>query len=125
MRGLHFQTTPGQAKLLRCSRGSILDVAVDLRRESPTHGRGRRTSFGSRTIGSSLFRLDLPTASASLSEEADVNYKVSSYFDSNTEAGIRWDDPAIGIEWPIAEPLLSERDRTAPLLAEAAGDLTF
>jgi dTDP-4-dehydrorhamnose 3,5-epimerase len=125
LRGLHFQTRPGQAKLVRCSRGRIWDVAVDLRRDSPTHGR-----WEGHELDDELHRqLFVPAGFAHgfcvLSEVADVHYKLSSLYDPATEAGIAWDDPDLAVEWPVADPQVSERDRGAPRLAEIADELPF
>jgi dTDP-4-dehydrorhamnose 3,5-epimerase len=123
LRGLHFQTSPGQAKLVRCMRGAIFDVAVDLRRDSPGFGRWE----GHRLDDEKHHQLFVPAGFAHgfcvLSEEADVSYQLSSLYDPATEAGIAWDDPEVGVEWPVSEPLLSERDRGAPRLAEIAAEL--
>lgn len=123
LRGLHFQTDPGQAKLVRCARGEIFDVAVDLRRDSPTFGQWR----GFRLDDESHRQLFVPVGVAHgfcvLSEVADVTYLVSSVYDPETEAGFAWDDPDVGIEWPVEEPLLSERDRGAPGFATVAESL--
>ena len=125
LRGLHFQLRPGQAKLVRCVRGRIWDVAVDLRRDSPTYARWE----GHELDDVSHRQLFVPAGYAHgfcvLSDEADVAYKLSSHFDPETEAGIAWDDPGIGIEWPLTDPILSERDRSAPRLADVADDLRF
>jgi dTDP-4-dehydrorhamnose 3,5-epimerase len=125
LRGLHFQLRPGQAKLVRCVRGTIWDVAVDLRRGSPTYGRWE----GHELSDANHRQLFIPAGFAHgfcvFSEEADVAYKLSSYYDPETEAGIRWDDPDVGVEWPIQHPLLSDRDKLAPTLAEIADDLPF
>jgi dTDP-4-dehydrorhamnose 3,5-epimerase len=125
LRGLHFQTSPGQAKLVRCIRGAIFDVAVDLRRDSPGFGRWE----GHRLDDEKHHQLFVPPGFAHgfcvLSEEADVSYRLSSLYDPATEAGIAWDDPDVGVEWPVSEPLLSERDRGAPRLAEIAAELPW
>ena len=125
LRGLHFQTSPGQAKLVRCARGRIWDVAVDLRRDSPTY----RQWEGHELDDERHRQLFVPAGFAHgfcvLSEVADVNYKLSSLYDPATEAGIAWDDPDVGVEWPITDPQTSERDRTAPRLADIAGELPF
>jgi dTDP-4-dehydrorhamnose 3,5-epimerase len=125
LRGLHFQTSPGQAKLVRCLRGRVWDVAVDLRRDSPTY-RG----WEGHELDDELHRqLFIPVGFAHgfcvLSEIADVAYKQSSYYDPKTESGIAWDDPDVGVEWPVADPRLSERDRTAPRLAEVSDRLPW
>jgi len=125
LRGMHFQTDPGQAKLVRCARGQILDVVVDLRRDSDTFGRWD----GHELDDANLRQLWVPVGFAHgfcvLSEEADVVYKCSSYYDPATEAGIAYDDPDVGIAWPNLELLVSERDRSAPRLADVAESLTF
>ena len=125
LRGMHFQTDPGQAKLVRCARGQILDVVVDLRRDSDTFGRWD----GHELDDANLRQLWVPVGFAHgfcvLSEEADVVYKCSSYYDPATEAGIAYDDPDVGIAWPNLELLVSERDRAAPRLADIAESLTF
>ena len=125
LRGLHFQLRPGQAKLVRCPRGRIWDVAVDLRRDSPTY----RQWEGHELSDANHRQLFIPAGFGHgfcvLSDEADVAYKLSSYYDPETEAGIRWDDPDVGVEWPIENPVLSERDKHGPTLADIADDLPF
>jgi dTDP-4-dehydrorhamnose 3,5-epimerase len=125
LRGLHFQTEPGQAKLVRCPRGRIFDVAVDLRRDSPTFGQWEGHELDDVTHRQLFVPVGFGHGFAVLSEEADVTYLLSNAYDPATEAGIAWDDPDIGVEWPVESPLLSERDKRAPRLAEAAGDLLF
>lgn len=125
LRGLHFQTAPGQAKLVRCARGRIWDVVVDLRSDSPTY----RGWEGHELDDEAHHQLFVPVGCAHgfcvLSETADVSYKLSSYYDPTTEAGIAWDDPEIGIEWPLTDPALSERDRNAPQLSEVEAELPW
>lgn len=125
LRGLHFQTSPGQAKLVRCLRGRIWDVAVDLRRDSLTYGQWEGHELDDRRHRQLLVPVGFAHGFCVLSEEADVAYKLSSYYDPATESGIAWDDPDLAVEWPVAEPQLSERDRTAPRLAEIAGELPW
>jgi dTDP-4-dehydrorhamnose 3,5-epimerase len=125
LRGLHFQTRPGQAKLVRCSRGRIWDVAVDLRRDSPTYGR-----WEGHELDDELHRqLFVPAGFAHgfcvLSEIADVHYKLSSLYDPATEAGIAWDDPDLAVAWPVADPQVSGRDLSAPRLAQIADELPW
>jgi len=117
LRGMHFQ--PGQAKLVRCARGAILDVVADIRFGSP--GFGAWESF--RLDDETHLQLYVPDGFAHgfcvLSELADVVYKVSSYYDPAHESGFRFDDPEVGIAWPgDLELKVSERDRSAPLLSE-------
>jgi dTDP-4-dehydrorhamnose 3,5-epimerase len=125
LRGLHFQTTPGQAKLVRCLRGRVWDVAVDLRRDSPTYGRWEGHELDDERHRQLYVPVGFAHGFCVLSEIADVHYRLSSYYDPATEAGIAWDDPEVGVEWPVAEPLLSDRDRGAPRLAEIADELPW
>lgn len=125
LRGLHFQTAPGQAKLLRCPRGSIFDVAVDLRRDSPTYGQWEGHVLDDVKHRQLFVPVGFAHGFCVLSDVADVSYLVSSVYDPDTEAGIRWDDPEVGVEWPTDSVLLSERDQKAPLLSEIAGELPW
>ena len=125
LRGLHFQTTPGQAKLVRCVRGRIFDVAVDLRSGSPTFGEWEGHVLDDETHRQLFVPAGFGHGFCVLSEIADVSYLLSSVYDPATEAGIAWDDPDVGVEWPVDEPLLSQRDVDAPGLAELAGKLPF
>ena len=119
IRGMHFQSSPGQAKLITVIVGTIYDVFVDIRTGSPTFGK-----WGARELDASANeQLFIPVGFAHgfavLSDIAHVMYKVSSVFDSETEKTFRHDDPQVGIEWPFENPILSERDLNAPLLKEA------
>jgi dTDP-4-dehydrorhamnose 3,5-epimerase len=125
LRGIHFQTEPGQAKLVRCARGEILDVAVDLRRGSPTYGQWEAHRLDDVRHRQLFVPVGFGHGFAVLSEEADVAYQVSSYYDPATEAGVAWDDPDVGVDWQVSEPLLSGRDKQAPRLAEVADALPF
>jgi dTDP-4-dehydrorhamnose 3,5-epimerase len=125
VRGIHFQTRPGQAKLVRCPRGAILDVAVDLRRDSPTYGQWEGHVLDDERHRQLLVPVGFGHGFAVLSDVADVAYLLSNPYDPETESGIAWDDPDVGVEWGVADPLLSDRDRSAPTLAEAAGALPF
>jgi dTDP-4-dehydrorhamnose 3,5-epimerase len=125
LRGLHFQTSPGQAKLLRCARGEILDVAVDLRRDSATYGQWEAHVLDDEKGRQLYVPIGFAHGFVVLSEVADVCYQVSSLYDPATEAGIAWDDPELGVDWQVSEPLLSERDKTAPHLSEIADSLPW
>ncbi|HST42187.1 MAG TPA: dTDP-4-dehydrorhamnose 3,5-epimerase [Conexibacter sp.] len=126
LRGMHFQTSPGQAKLIRCSRGSIVDVVVDLRRASPTFGEWEAVVLDDETMRQLFVPVGFAHGFIVTSEIADVAYKCSNYYDAATEAGIAYDDPEVGIEWPAGvEPIVSERDANAPRLADVAGTLPF
>ena len=125
LRGIHFQTAPGQAKLVRCVRGAIWDVAVDLRSDSPTYRRWEGYELSDLNHRQLFVPSGFGHGFCVLSDQADVAYKLSSYYNPATEAGIAWDDPDIGIEWPLREPTVSGRDRAAPRLAEVAGELPW
>jgi dTDP-4-dehydrorhamnose 3,5-epimerase len=126
LRGMHFQTSPGQAKLMRCARGAILDAVVDLRRGSPTFGEWETQVLDDEAGGQLYVPIGFAHGFCVLSEEADVVYKCSSYYDGATESQLAYDDHDVGIEWPAdVEPVVSERDRTAPRLAEIADGLPF
>jgi dTDP-4-dehydrorhamnose 3,5-epimerase len=125
LRGLHFQTSPGQAKLVRCLRGRIWDVAVDLRRNSPTYGQWEGHELDDENHRQFLVPVGFAHGFCVLSDTADVAYKLSSLYDPATEAGIAWDDPDVAVEWPISEPMLSERDKNAPRLSEIADSLPW
>ena len=125
LRGLHFQTEPGQAKLVRCPRGKIFDVAVDLRRGSPTYGQWEAYELDDECHRQLFVPVGFGHGFAVLSEIADVTYLCSSTYDPATESGIAWDDPGVGVDWPVDDPLLSERDKTAPTLAEVGETLPF
>jgi dTDP-4-dehydrorhamnose 3,5-epimerase len=125
LRGLHYQTPPGQAKLVWCARGRIWDVAVDLRRRSSTFGKWEAHDLNDE----GHLQLFIPAGFAHgycvVSEVADVVYALSTPYDPATEAEIKWDDPEIGIDWPIENPMTSERDRAAPSFAEATRLISF
>ena len=114
IRGMHFQSSPGQAKLVRVALGTIFDVAVDIRPESPTFGQWE----GVELDGENHFQLYIPVGFAHgfcvLSDVAHVLYKVSSAYHPDYEKGFRWDDPEVGIAWPVQHPIVSERDRHSP-----------
>jgi dTDP-4-dehydrorhamnose 3,5-epimerase len=125
VRALHFQLEPGQAKLVRAARGSVWDVAVDLRRDSPTYGQYEAFELTDENARQVFVPVGFAHGFCVTSETADVTYKVSSYYEGATERGIAFDDPAIGIPWPVEEPLVSERDRSNPTLEEIAPELPW
>jgi dTDP-4-dehydrorhamnose 3,5-epimerase len=116
LRGIHVQ--PGQAKLVRCARGRIFDVAVDLRPDSPTYRRWEGYELDDVDHRQLLIPAGFGHGFCVLSDTADVIYRVSSYYDPEGEWGVAWDDPEIAVDWPVREPILSERDRSAPSLAD-------
>jgi dTDP-4-dehydrorhamnose 3,5-epimerase len=117
LRGLHYQIAPcAQAKLVSVIEGEIFDVAVDIRRSSPTFGKW----FGARLAGPFRKQMLIPPGFAHglcvLGESATLSYKCSSHYSPKHERGIRWNDPALGIEWPIEDPIVIERDASFPPL---------
>ena len=118
LRGIHVQR--GQTKLVRCSRGRIFDVAVDLRPDSPTYRRWEGYELDDVDHRQLFIPEGFGHGFCVISEEADVLYRVSSYYDRELESGIAWDDPEIAVDWPVRDPVLSDRDRSLPRLAEVA-----
>lgn len=119
VRGLHYQLHEPQGKLVRCTRGAILDVAVDIRRDSPHFGKWTAIEL----TEENKLMLWIPPRFAHgfsvLSETADVVYKCTTPWHQASDRSLRWNDPAIGIEWRVAEPSLSAKDSGAPLLRDA------
>lgn len=121
LRGLHFQKPPhAQDKLLQCIRGAIMDVAVDIRVGSPTYGRWVGAELSADNAQQLLVPKGFAHAYCTLTDECEVLYKVTDYYAPAAEGALRWDDPAVGVEWPIdeREVLMNDRDRGAPFLAE-------
>ena len=100
-------------------------MAVDLRRGSPTYGRWEGHELDDELHRQLFVPVGFAHGFCVLSDVADVHYQLSSLYDPETEAGIAWDDPEVGVEWPVADPQVSERDRDAPRLAEIADELPF
>jgi len=125
LRGLHYQSPPqAQGKLVMALRGEVFDVVVDIRQGSPTYGQWVSTILS----GENRRMLYVPVGFAHgfcvLSEEADFIYQVTAEYAPHLEAGIVWNDPTIAVEWPIAEPLLSDKDAALPLF-QAAADFMY
>lgn len=121
LRGLHFQTPPhGQAKLVRCLAGAIWDVAVDVRKGSPSYGKW----VGCELTASGGEQLYVPVGFAhgflTLTENAEVAYKTSDYYAPECDGGVAWNDPQIGLSWPldVGVPMLSDKDKTLPRLVD-------
>ncbi len=118
LRGLHYQEPHAQGKLVRCSSGTIFDVAVDIRAGSPSFGKW----FGLELSGENQRMLWVPPGYAhgfcALTDEADLIYKCTELYDAKSDRAIAWNDPAIGIRWPVADPVMSPKDASAPRLAE-------
>jgi dTDP-4-dehydrorhamnose 3,5-epimerase len=118
LRGLHFQADPGQAKLVRVSQGSAWDVVVDLRRSSATFGQWEAFELDDVRHRQLYVPHGFAHGFCVVSEVADVSYKVSSYYDPEKERGLAWDDPEIAVRWPVAQPVVSDRDRANPRLSD-------
>jgi len=125
LRGMHFSIGEGQAKLVRCARGRILDVAVDIRRGSPTYGRWEAVTLDDENLRMVYLPVGFAHGFVVLSEVADVIYRCSSYYDPAVERGFAWDDPDVAIAWPDLPIEVSTRDSAAPRLADIAGGLPF
>jgi dTDP-4-dehydrorhamnose 3,5-epimerase len=126
LRGMHVSIGEGQAKLVRCARGQILDVVVDLRQGSPTYGEWESVELDDERHRQLYVPIGFAHGFCVLSEIADVTYKCSTYYDGAVERGFAYDDPEVAIAWPTDTALLvSERDMHAPTLREIAAELPF
>jgi dTDP-4-dehydrorhamnose 3,5-epimerase len=126
VRGMHFQVARGAAKLVRCGRGTILDVLVDIRRGSPTFGQWEAYELSDDNMRMLYAPYGFAHGFCVLSDVADVFYKQDAYFADATERGIKFDDPDVGIAWPDGLELTpSQRDASAPLLRDIADELPF
>jgi len=117
LRGLHYQSQPGQAKLLRVSLGRIWDVAVDIRPESPTFGRWHGLELDDQKHEQLFIPVGFAHGFCVLSDVAEVQYKVSTPYDAKTECGLDYADPDLKVAWPVSSPLLSARDQKAESFA--------
>jgi dTDP-4-dehydrorhamnose 3,5-epimerase len=118
LRGLHYQSSPGQAKLMRVGRGRIFDVAVDIRPDSPTFGQWEGVILDDESHHQLLVPVGFAHGFCVLSEVADVHYKVSSPYNPDTECGLAWDDADIGVDWPLDDVQVSDRDKANESFAE-------
>ena len=120
LRGLHFQTPPhAQDKLVRCSRGAILDVAVDIRRGSPSYGKWVGAELSAENGKQFLVPKGFLHGFVTRAEHTEVQYKCTDVYAPECDGGIRWDDPDIGIDWGLTgDPVLSTKDTLAPLLRD-------
>lgn len=118
VRALHFQSDPGQDKLISCVQGEIWDVAVDLRPSSKTYLKYEAVILSEKNHKQLFIPKGFAHGFCVISPEARVHYKVSSYYNPETEKSIRWNDPDLNINWPVKEPVLSKRDRESSFLKE-------
>ncbi|SHK99499.1 dTDP-4-dehydrorhamnose 3,5-epimerase [Selenomonas ruminantium] len=119
LRGLHYQLNPMcQAKMLRCTRGKIFDVAVDIRKGSPQYGQWVGVELSAENHKQLFIPRGFAHGFITLIDDVEVQYKADNYYAPECDGNIRWDDPEIGVEWPLAPVILSDKDRTAPLLKE-------
>ena len=127
LRGLHFQAQPhAQAKLVRCVRGAIFDVAVDIRRGSPTYGQWQGYELTAENGEQLYVPVGFAHGFVTLEPESEIVYKCSDYYAPETEGSVLWNDPDIGIDWPTeADPILSEKDAAAPLLSDLESPFVF
>ncbi len=122
LRGLHYQLHNAQAKLCRVIRGQVLDVAVDIRRGSPTFGKWTAVLLSEASLNMVYIPRGFAHGFAVISEEADFLYRCDNYYDPTDEYGVLWSDPGIGIDWGVERPILSNRDQGMPLLADVPED---
>ena len=124
IRGLHFQEKNPQGKLVRCVQGEILDVVVDIRSDSPTFGLVLTVKLNQENKKQIWIPPGLAHGFSVLSETAEFLYKVTDFYDAEDEAGIRWNDPELGIDWQVKNPQLSKRDQNLPLFHKAKKSLS-
>jgi dTDP-4-dehydrorhamnose 3,5-epimerase len=126
VRGMHFQVGHGAAKLVRCARGAILDVVIDIRRGSPTFGEWEAFELTEENLHQLYCPIGFSHGFCVVSEQADVMYKQTAYYDDRLEYGISYSDPDVAIAWPAGIKLVpSKRDSNAPLLREIEDELPF
>ena len=120
LRGIHFQRgDKAQAKLVRCARGSVLDVAVDLRPQSPTYKQWVAVELSEENKRQLLIARGFGHGFLTLTDHVEFLYKADNYYAPEADGGIRWNDPELAVDWGIAEPILSEKDACSPFLKDA------
>ncbi len=122
LRGLHYQWPHPQGKLVSVLEGEVYDVAVDIRRGSPTFGQWAGVMLTAENHRHFWIPEGFAHGFCVLSEFATFSYQCTDLYDAKADGGVRWNDPAIGIDWPVSEPLLSDKDSKAPLLADVSPD---
>lgn len=126
LRGLHFQLNPkAQSKLVRCTKGKILDVAVDIREGSPTYKKWVTVELTEENKKQLLIPKGFAHGFLTLTDDVEVQYKVDEYYFLENDRSIRFDDPEIGMEWGIEDPVLSDKDLNAPLLKDSDANFKY
>ena len=126
LRGLHFQKEPAaQGKLVRCIVGEIFDVAVDIRKGSPTYGKWVSATLSAENRAMIWVPPGFAHGVLTTTEIAEISYKVTSEYSPSHDRGVRWNDPVVGIKWPVAHPILSKKDAEAPLLKDVDNNLVW
>lgn len=126
LRGIHFQYgDKAQAKLVRCVRGTVLDVAVDLRKDSPTYKKWHAVELSEDNKKQFLIPRGFGHGFVTLTDNVEFMYKADNYYAPEADGGIRWNDPTFAIDWGIANPILSDKDKQAPFFTDVADKLTF
>lgn len=124
LRGLHFQKgDAAQAKLVRCTRGAILDVAIDMRKSSPTYRKWVAVELSAENFRQVLVPRGFIHGFLTLTDNVEFLYKVDNYYDKEADRGIRWNDPELAVDWGITDPILSDKDKIAPYLQDS--DIDF
>lgn len=119
LRGIHFQRgDKAQAKLVRCAKGAVLDVAVDLRPSSPTYKKWVAVELSAENKKQLLIPRGFGHGFVTLTDEVEFLYKADNYYAPEADGGIRWNDPEIGVEWGVEEPILSQKDANSPWLKD-------
>lgn len=119
LRGLHYQLNPmSQAKIVRCTRGSLLDVAVDVRKNSPQFAKWTSVILSEENKKQLIIPRGFAHGFLTLSDDVEIQYKADNYYAPHFEGNIRWDDPQIKIDWPFEPTILADKDKNAPTLAE-------
>lgn len=123
LRGLHFQKNPkAQLKVVRCSRGKIIDVAVDLRKSSPTYKKWFAVELSQENFKQLWIPKGFGHGFVTLSDDVEIQYKVDEYYSPECDRSIRFDDPEINVDWGVKDPILSDKDKNAPFLADSDVD---
>ena len=126
LRGIHFQKSPyAQAKLVRCTRGAVLDVVVDLRKDSPTYKNWVAVTLSEENKCQLLIPRGYGHGFVTLTEDVEFLYKADNLYNAEADRSIRWDDPELGIDWETVNPILSAKDAQAPMLKDSDCDFTF